>query len=330
MSPSVAVVGAGAIGSWIADALDRAGWTVSMLARDSTLAALHGAGLTVDRAGDIRRSRPRAGSAADLGAHDYVFLTVKAQVLPGLAPSLSALIGPATVVVSGTNGIPWWFFHDFGGVLANQPLRSVDPDGSQERTFPRQRILGSVVHASARMLAPAHAQVVAADRLLLGEPGGEPTKRLEDLVMGLRDGGINAETSRQIRSDVWAKLWGNMNMNPLSALTRCGTSKMLGSPDLRALCVRMMEEMDACARHLDLKMSMTPAQRIGVTQRLGDFRPSMLADLEAGRPLELDPQLGAVVEIAQRLGVPAPFMRSILALTRLIDPASYPNGPRTH
>ncbi len=321
MSPSVAIVGAGAIGSWIADALDRAGWAVSLLARDATLAALHGGGLTVERGADIRRSRPRAGSAAELGAHDYVFLTVKAQVLPSLAPTLGALIGPATIVVSGTNGIPWWFFHDFGGVLANQPLQSVDPERSQERAFPRQRILGSVVHASARMLAPAHAQVVAADRLLLGEPGGELTRRLEELVGGLRDGGINAEASRHIRRDVWAKLWGNMNMNPLSALTRSGTSRMLGSPDIRDLCVRMMEEMEACARHLGLEMSMRPTERIAVTQRLGDFRTSMLADLEAGRPLELDPQLGAVVEIAQRLEVPAPFMRSILALARLIDPA---------
>ena len=143
MNPSIAVVGAGAIGAWIGDALDRAGWSVSMLARGPTLAALRSGGLTVDRGGETRCSRPQVGSAAELGIHDYVFLTVKAQVLPDLAPSLAPLLGPATVVVSGTNGIPWWFFHDFGGVLANQPLQSVDPLQSQERTFPRQRILGS-------------------------------------------------------------------------------------------------------------------------------------------------------------------------------------------
>jgi 2-dehydropantoate 2-reductase len=320
MKPSIAVVGAGAIGAWIGDAMDRAGWSVSMLARGSTLAALRAGGLTVDRSGETRCSRPRVGSAAELGTHDYVFLAVKAQVLPDLAPSLAPLVGPATVVVSGTNGIPWWFFHDFGGILANQPLQSVDPLQSQEQTFPRRRILGSVVHATARIVAPAHAQVVAADRLLLGEPDGEVTARLETLVQGLTQGGVNAEASRRIRHDVWAKLWGNMNMNPLSALTRCGTSRMLGSAEVRDLCVRMMEEMQACARHLDLQMSMTPMERIAVTQRLGDFRTSMLADLEAGRPLELAPQLGAVVEIAERLGVPAPFMRSILGLTRLISP----------
>jgi 2-dehydropantoate 2-reductase len=319
MSPSVAVVGAGAIGAWIADAAGRAGWAVSMLARGPTLATLRVDGLCVEQGGETRHSRPRAGSAAELGVHDYVFLTVKAQVLPDLAPSLSALIGPSTVVISGTNGIPWWFFHDFGGAMANQSLKSVDPDQSQERTFPRQRILGSVVHASARVLAPAHVRVVAADRLLLGEPNGEVTSRLQEVVTGLRSGGINAEISRRIRHDVWAKLWGNMNMNPVSALTRCGTAKMLADADVRELCLRMMEEMQLCAQRLDLPMSMTPLQRIAVTQRLGDFKTSMLADLEAGRPLELAPQLGAVAEIAQRLDVPAPFVRSILGLTRLLS-----------
>jgi 2-dehydropantoate 2-reductase len=320
MSPTVAIVGAGAIGAWIADAFDRADWPVSLLARGTTLAALRSTGLRVERDGETRRSKPRAGSAAELGEHDYVFLTVKAQMLADLAPSLRPLIGPNTVVISGTNGIPWWFFQDFGGPMKNQSLNAVDPDLSQERAFPRQRTWGSVVHASARVLAPAHVQIVAADRLLLGEPGGEVTNRLQAVAAGLRSGGINAEISRRIRHDVWAKLWGNMNMNPLSALTRCGTAKMLADADVRELCVRMMEEMQLCAQRLGLQMSMTPAERIAVTQRLGDFKTSMLADLEAGRALELAPQLGAVAEIAQRLEVPAPFVRGVLGLTRLLGP----------
>lgn len=319
MSPSAAVVGAGSIGGWIADALDRAGWTVSLLARGATLAALRTDGLRVERGGELRHSRPRCGTPAELGVHDYVFLTVKAQVLPDLAPSLSPLIGPTTVVVSATNGIPWWFFHDFGGDLANQSLESVDPGGSQDRVFPRRRVLGSVVHASVRVLAPAHVQVVAADRLIVGEPSGEVTERLRQAVAGLVSGGINAEQSRRIRHEVWAKLWGNMNMNPLSALTRCGTAEILADADVRELCVRMMEEMQLCAQRLDLQVGMTAVERIAVTQRLGNFRTSMLADLEAGRPLELAPQLGAVAEIAQRLEVAAPFVRSILGLTRLLS-----------
>jgi len=319
MSSTVAIVGAGAIGAWLADAFDRAGWPVAVLARGATLDALRNEGLTVSRAGNTRHSRPRAGTAVELGAHDFVFLTVKAQNLPQLAPTLVPLIGPSTVIVSGTNGIPWWFFQDFGGELNNRSLESVDPGGFQERTFPRLRTLGSVVHASARVLAPARVEVIAVDRLLLGEPGGEISARLESLVGALRDGGINAQASRQIRREVWTKLWGNMNMNPLSALTRSATATMLGSAEVRELCAHMMREMQQCAARLDLRIDMSPEERIGITQRLGNFSTSMLADLEAGRPLELAPQLGAVVEIAGLLGVPAPFSRSILGLARLIS-----------
>ncbi len=290
-----------------------------MLARGPTLASLRAQGLCVERDGETRLSRPRSGSAVELGTHDFVFLTVKAQQLAQLAPSLLPLISPATVVVSGTNGIPWWFFHDFGGALANQSLQSVDPDQSQDKTFARDRILGSVVHASVRILAPAHLRVVAADRLILGELDGRLSDRVQRLTEALCKGGIGAEISQRIRQDIWIKLWGNMNMNPLSALTRCGTAKILADAEVRELCVRMMAEMQQCGDLLDLPMGMTASDRMAVTQRLGDFRTSMLADLEAGLPLELAPQLGAVVEIAQRLAVPAPFLRSILGLTRLLS-----------
>lgn len=323
-NPSVAIVGAGAIGAWLADSFDRAGWPVSMLARGATLDALRSTGLRVTQAGSIRLSHPRAGTAVELGVHDYVFLTVKAQVLPQLAPTLTPLIGASTVVVSGTNGIPWWFFHDFGAELTNRTLESVDPGGCQERTFPRHRVLGSVVHASARTLSPARVEIVAADRLILGAPGGNPgdevSTQLKSVVAALREGGINAQQSGRIRQEVWTKLLGNMSMNPLSALTRCGTAAMLGSEEVRELCAHMMREMQRCAERLELGVDMSPEERIGITLRLGNFIPSMLADLEAGRPLELAPQLGAVVEIAGLLGIPAPFSRSILGLARLISP----------
>jgi 2-dehydropantoate 2-reductase len=320
MSYSVAIVGAGAIGAWLGDAFDRAGWAVSMLARGATLATLRASGLRVANDGETRASRPQAGSAAELGVHDYVLLTVKAQLLPDLAPQLSPLIGGSTVVVSATNGIPWWFFHDFGGALANQCLKSVDPDRSQERAFPRGRIVGTVAHASVRVVSPANVQVVAADRFILGEPNGTITPRVQSLVTALREGGINAQASDCIRRDVWTKLWGNMTMNPLSALTRCGTASMLANADVRELCTHMMGEMQLCAQRLDLGIAMSAAERIAVTQRLGDFKTSMLADMEAGRALELGPQLGAVVEIAQMLDIPTPFLRSVLGLITLAAP----------
>ena len=291
-----------------------------MVARGATLDTLRATGLRVAHGGDTRLSRPQAGAAPELGVHDYVFLAVKAQLLPELAPQLGALFGQATVVISATNGIPWWFFHDFGGPLANHSLQSVDPIQTQERAFPRERTLGAVVHASMRVISPANVQVVAADRLILGEPSGSYSKRVEAVVRGLREGGINAVASNCIRRDVWTKLWGNMTMNPLSALTRRGTMGMLSNGHVRELCIRMMQEMQHCAAPLNLAVAMKPEERIAITERLGDFKTSMLADLEAGRPLELGPQLGAVVEIAGFLGIPVPFLNAVLGLTTLISP----------
>jgi 2-dehydropantoate 2-reductase len=290
------------------------------VARGATLEALRASGLRVARDGEIRVSRPQAGSAKELGVHDFVALTVKAQQLPELAPQLSPLIGASTRLISATNGIPWWFFQDFGGPMANQTLQSVDPGGSQQRTFPRGRSLAAVVHASVRALSPGEVHVVAADRLILGAPDGMVSPQLQSVVHALRTGGINAVASENIRREVWSKLWGNMTINPLSALTRSGTAQLLASAEVRALCIRMMEEMQLCARQLNLEMTMTAAERLGVALRLGDFKTSMLADIEAGRPLELDPQLGAVVEIAQRLNIPTPFLCSVLGLARLVSP----------
>jgi 2-dehydropantoate 2-reductase len=314
---SAAIVGAGAIGAWLADALDRAGWRVSILARGASLEALRVSGLQVERGGQWRRSAPAAGSAAELGTHDHVFLCVKAHALPQLAPGLQPLIGPQTSVISATNGIPWWYFDDFAGPLCNRHLQAVDPDETQVRSFPRERVVGSVVHASVRVLAPARVQLVAADRVIIGAPDGSSNSRVDEVTRGLCAGGINAVASERIRQEIWAKLWGNMNMNSLSALTGSGTSGLLGDPDIRELCMRMMHEMRECGVLLGLAGSMSAAERMAVTERLGDFKTSMLADLEAGRALEIEPQLGAVVEIADQLGVAAPFCHAILGLTRL-------------
>jgi 2-dehydropantoate 2-reductase len=291
-----------------------------VVARGATLAALRSRGLRVEQpSGAAHVSHPAAGTPAELGPQDHVFLTVKAHGLTRLAAELAPLLAPCTTVSSGTNGIPWWFFQDCPGPLADAVLSSVDPGGIQAAAFPRGWALGTVVHASMRVRAPGDVQVVAAERLIVGEPDGTASPRVDELVAALRAGGINAHSTPRIREEVWAKLWGNMTMNPLSALTRSGTAALLADPQVRALCIRMMEEMQACGRVLGLDVAMTPAQRIAVTLRLGDFRTSMLMDLEAARPLEIEPQLGAVVEIADRLGVDAPQCRTVLSLVRLLS-----------
>ena len=316
-----AIVGAGAIGAWLADALDRAGWDVALVARGATLAALRADGLCVEQGGVSRRSRPRAGTPAELGVQDVVFLTVKAQTLPGLAARLAPLFDERTVAISGTNGIPWWFFRDFVGPLNNETLQSVDPGAAIAQAMPRDRVLGSVVHASVTVTAPGRVRVVGADRLLLGEPDGAATPRVQHVAAALRAGGIMAKVSERIRQEIWAKLWGNMNMNPLSALTRSGTATMLADPDVHDLCLKMMQEMELCGERLGLASGVTALDRIAVTRRLGNFRTSMLADCEAGRELEYAPQLGAVVEIADRLGIPTPHCRAVLGLIRLLSAA---------
>ncbi|HEY2682773.1 MAG TPA: 2-dehydropantoate 2-reductase [Steroidobacteraceae bacterium] len=316
---SAVIVGAGAIGSWLADALIRADWSVSMVARGETLAALKRAGLTLIDGKDQRTSRPRCGAPSELGAHDYVLLAVKAHELPALAPALLPLIGAGSTVVSATNGIPWWFFEAFGGALGNCELASVDPDGVQARVFGKGAGLGAVVHATARVISAGRVEVKAADRLILGEPDGRMTERLQNLAAAFKAGGIRAVASQHIRAEVWSKLLGNMCINPVSALTRGTTQRLFQSNEVRRVLEDMMQEMQAIGAKLGLDMPMSPAERIEVAERLGDFKTSMLIDVEAGRTLELAPQLGALVEIADALNLDVPKMRTVLALASLLS-----------
>jgi len=320
----VAIVGAGAIGGWLADALSRSGWQVAMVARGGNLEAIRRDGLTVEHPDGQggwrpRCSRPAAGSADELGVQHYVLLCVKAQSLSALAPQLRPLLDAGTVIVTCTNGIPWWFLQGFAGPLGDQTLQAVDPDGVQTRAFSGSHTLGAVIHASAHALAPGRIRIAAADRFLVGEIEGAPGVQSANLAAALRLGGIDAVVSPRIREEIWAKLWGNMSMNPLSALTRSGTRALLDDAQIRSLVLDMMEEMHCCGERLGLNLAMTAHERIAVTQRLGDFRTSMLGDAMAGRRLEIEPQLGAVVEIADRLGIPTPVCRCVLALTRRLD-----------
>lgn len=315
----VAVLGVGAIGGWLAGALAQAGAEVSLMARGATLEALKREGLRVSQNGAERRFDLQAGSATELGLQDIVIVALKAQALPAAVNDLAALLAPHTTVVSAMNGIPWWFFQGFAGPLENVSLDSVDPGGRIASLVTARRALGCVVHASAKTMAPGQVQVGAVDRLIFGAPSGAQHDTLHWLVEIFSRAGIRSEASAHIRMEVWAKLWGNMNMGPLSALTRATTGRMLDDADIHALCVRMMEEMAECGRRLGLSFAMQAAERMAVTRKLGDFKTSMLQDLENGRPLEFEPLLGAVVEIARRLQAPAPFCESVLGLVRQLS-----------
>jgi 2-dehydropantoate 2-reductase len=315
-APSATIVGAGAIGGWFASLLASQGWSVRLLARGATLAAVRARGVVVD---GERFALTASDDPAELGPADFLVLTVKGHDLPALGPRLPPLMRDETAVVSMMNGVPWWFFEGWPGPLDGAVLERVDPGGALAHALPARQVIGAVVHASAQAPEPGVVRLVKADRLTFGRPGGGEDPRLGALVQACAAAGVPTRASGEIRGEIWAKLWGNMTMNPLSALTRAPTGPLLDDPETRGLCLEMMREMAALGSAVGLEFGMTPEARMAVTRKLGSFKTSMLQDLEAGRRLELDPLLGVLVEMADRLGQPAPFLRAVYGLARRLD-----------
>jgi len=314
----VAVVGAGAIGGLLAAALARAGQRVSVLARGATLTAIRENGIRI-RAhdGSIGAVRVEASDdAAALGAQDFVVLALKAQALPGLAASLQPLVAGDTAIVSAMNGLPWWFLHGLGAPLDTEPLAAVDPGGCVSAVLPAARALGCVVHLSAANEAPGIVKRGRGNRLIVGAANAGRAGEARSFASTLAAGGFDVEVAEDIRAEIWAKLWGNMNMNPLSALTGSTSDRLLDDPLTHTLALRMMEEADAIGRRLGLSTGMSAQERVAVTRELGAFKTSMLQDLEAGRPLEVDPILGVFPELGRKLGLVTPFCDAVLGLLR--------------
>ena len=312
------VVGAGAIGGWLAAALHKAGAEVGLLARGATLQALQRHGLRL-REGDKEISLPLRASdqQAELGQPDLVVLAVKAPALAAVAPQVRALLGPHTVVLTAMNGVPWWFLHGLDTPLRQHTLRSVDPTGAIAAAIPPERVIGGVVHASCSTDAPGIVRRHFGNKLIVGEPAGGSSPRLQALEALLQRSGLELETSSRIQRDIWFKLWGNMTMNPLSALTGATTDRILGDPDLRAMVSAVMLEARAVGEKIGLPIEQEPEDRHAVTLKLGAFKTSMLQDVEAGRPVELDALLGAVIELGQLTTTAMPFTRALMGLARV-------------
>jgi 2-dehydropantoate 2-reductase len=316
----VTVLGIGAIGGWLAAGFAAGGAEVSALARGATLAALRRDGLRLrDGAAEQRFALAAAEAPGALPPPDLLVLGLKGQDLPAALALIQAAMGPQTRVLSAQNGVPWFFLQGFGGRLEGVPLESVDPGGALAAALPPARILAAVVHAAASVEAPGVIRLAKADRLPIGDIGGGNAALLEQTVATLRAGGVPAEPTAALRQDIWRKLWGNSNMNPLSALCRATLSDMLDEPGVRGLAEAMMAEMDGLGQTMGLAPLGSIAERMAVTRRIGAFRTSMLQDLEAGRRLELGPILGALVEMAERLDHPAPVMRGVHGLVRLLE-----------
>jgi 2-dehydropantoate 2-reductase len=319
-APSACIVGAGSVGGWLASLLDAAGWDVRLLARGATLAAVRERGLTVEGAdGERRLELPASDDPAEIGPVDYVIVTVKGQDLPALAPRLEPMLAGGGALVTAMNGLQWWFTEGLAGPLDGVVLEAVDPGGALRRLYPAERVIGAVVHASAVTVEPGRVRLVGADRLTFGEPGGERSERVERLATAGAGGGLKVAVSEDVRLEIWRKLWGNASMNPLGALARASTGRLLDDPETRALAGAMMGEMARLGDRLGLPMGMTVEERMEVTRKLGDFRTSMQQDAEAGRRLELNGLLTVLTEIADRLGEPAPFLHAVHGLARQLD-----------
>jgi len=314
----VCIVGAGAIGGFIGTRLAAAGRAeVSAVARGATLEALRRHGWRLRTAAGLVQAPARAeASAAELGVQDLVVIAVKGPALTQVSQGLAPLLGPQTLVLPAMNGVPWWFCEGVAGFPAG-PLHSVDPGGAIAAAIPFAQVLGCVVHAATSTPEPGLVQHNFGQGLIVGEPRGGQSPRAQAVVDLLAHAGFEATHSADVRHAIWYKLWGNMTMNPVSAITGATIDRVLGDPLVRAFCSAAMGEAAAIGARIGCRIEQTAEDRHAVTARLGAFKTSMLQDVEAARPLELDAIVGAVHEIGQRLGMDTPNVSALLGLTRL-------------
>ena len=313
----VCIYGAGAIGGWIGHGLARAGCSVSVVARGATLEALGQHGLRLNRAGSVTAQTVRASSSpAELGMQDLVVISVKAPALPDVAKHIAPLIGPHTTVLTAMNGVPWWFLQGFGGSYAGQPLTSIDPQGDIAKTIAPQHIIGCVVHASCSTDAPGLVHHHFGNKLIIGEPSGKRTQRVVQWAALLEKAGFEVPVSGQIQTDIWFKLWGNMTVNPISALTGATTDLIMGDDLVRGFISSVMLEAKEIGARLGIVIDQQPEDRHAVTMKLGAFKTSMLQDVEAGKAVELDALVTAVKELGMLTKIPTPCTDALLGLAR--------------
>jgi 2-dehydropantoate 2-reductase len=314
----ICIYGAGAIGGWLGAHLASQGQHVSVIARGQTLEALQAHGLRLQQASGLLQVPVQvAEHAAELGVQDLVIVAVKAPAMEAVARGIAPLLGPETMVLTAMNGVPWWFLQGLGDAFAGTTLKSVDATGSIAAAIPARHIIGGVVHASCSLLSPGFVLHHFGNRLILGEPSGGSSQRGQELAALLHSAGVGAEISPHIQRDTWFKLWGNMTVNPISALTGATTDLILGDPLIRDFVSRVMLEAKEIGARLGLPIDQLPEDRHAMTLKLGAFKTSMLQDVEAGKPIELDALVSAVQELGVLTHVPTPFTDGLLGLTRL-------------
>jgi 2-dehydropantoate 2-reductase len=316
----IVIAGAGAIGGYIGARLARAGGDVVLFARGPHLQAMRERGVRVISAdGDFEVKPAVTGDLSTIGQADVVVLGVKAHGLTALAPQLRPLFGPETVVVSTQNGIPWWYFQGIGGEREGWRLERVDPGGGIAAAIEPRRVVGSLAYFATEIVEPGVIRHTEGNRISLGEPDGSRSDRCRALAEALIAAGFRAPVTTRFRTEVWVKLLGNVAFNPISALTGGTLEELVRHPDTSAVIREVMAETEAVAARLAITLPISIDQRMAGAEKVGAHKTSMLQDLEAGRPMELDAIVGAVVELGDRLGVPLPSTRTVYACAKLLD-----------
>ena len=315
----ICIFGAGAIGGYMAAKLVQAGADVSIVARGPHLAAMQDNGLTLIEEGRDPVSLPvrATANAADLGPQVYVILTLKAHSVPPVVGAMQPLFGPDTTLVHGVNGVPWWYFHKHGGPLDGTRLHSVDPGDVQWNGFGPDRVLGCVVYPAAEVSQPGTIHHIEGNRFSLGEPDGSKSDRATALSQALQAAGLKAPVRPRLRDEIWIKLWGNLSFNPISALTHATLDVLCTDPGTRDVARRMMIEAQEIAEKLGISFPIDVERRIDGGAAVGAHRTSMLQDLTAGRPMEIDALIGSVQELGRLTGTPTPTVDTVLALITL-------------
>ncbi|MCC7241909.1 MAG: 2-dehydropantoate 2-reductase [Acidobacteria bacterium] len=316
----IVIVGAGAIGGYIGARLAKAGADVVLHARGPHLHAMQERGLRVlSPDGDFEVTPAATGDLGSVGRADVVFLGVKAHSLTALAPSLPPLLGPDTVVVSTQNGIPWWYFQVGGGDLAGLRLERVDPGGVIADTIEARRVLGSLAYFATDIVEPGVIRHTEGNRISFGEPDGSKSERARRIAEALIAAGFRCPVTPRFRHELWVKLLGNVAFNPISALTRGTLEELARHPEVSRVVRDVMGETEAVAARLGIELPISIDQRMAGAEKVGAHKTSMLQDLEAGRPMEIEAVVGAVVELGERLEVPMPATRAVYACARMLD-----------
>jgi 2-dehydropantoate 2-reductase len=313
------IAGAGAIGAYLGARMARAGYDVTLFARGPHLKAMQEHGVSVKSPEGDFQVRPRiVGSLQEAGPSDIVFLGVKAHSLPQLAPQLNAVLGPDTTVVSTQNGIPWWYFQGFGGQWEGLRLERIDPAGVISAAIEARRVVGSIVYFSTEIVSPGVIQHTEGNRISLGEPDGTRSDRCRSIAEALVASGLRCPITTHIREEIWVKLLGNASVNPVSALTRATVAQILRDPGTREVVRNIMQEVEAVSRKLGMDLPISIDQRIAGAEKVGEHKTSMLQDLEAGRPMELEALVGSVVELGESVGVPMTHTRMVYSCAKLL------------